>query len=116
MIYEQRNYIYSQRDAILKDENLRERVMTTAEEVADDYAETFNKMSRRDSISAFSTLQENLKHHFAFQLKDQDETKDLYNAILGYFERDLNYKEALAGKDNLNMFIRYQYVQAIDRR
>ena len=31
-------------------------------------------------------------------------------------EDDLNEKEALTGKENLNMFIRWQYVQAIDRK
>ncbi|HOF12163.1 MAG TPA: preprotein translocase subunit SecA [Treponemataceae bacterium] len=116
VLNEQRNYIYDQRDAILNDDNLRSRVMTTAEEVSEEYANTFKTMSRRDMATAFSHLQENLKDHFNFQLKSQDETSDVYNAMLSYFERDLNYKEALAGKENLNMFIRYQYVQAIDRR
>lgn len=116
VLNEQRNYIYAQRDAILNDDNLRSRVMTTAEEVSEEYANTFKTMSRRDMATAFSHLQENLKDHFNFQLKSQDETSDVYNAMLSYFERDLNYKEALAGKENLNMFIRYQYVQAIDRR
>lgn len=116
VLNEQRNYIYDQRDAILNDDSLRSRVMTTAEEVSEEYANTFKTMSRRDMATAFSHLQENLKDHFNFQLKSQDETSDVYNAMLSYFERDLNYKEALAGKENLNMFIRYQYVQAIDRR
>jgi len=36
--------------------------------------------------------------------------------VLAALQNDLTEKETLAGKENLNMFIRYQYVVAIDKR
>ena len=39
-----------------------------------------------------------------------------WEAILSELQNDITEKETLAGKENFNMFIRYQYVQIIDKK
>ena len=41
---------------------------------------------------------------------------NLKDSIFEMMKKDIQEKENLAGKENLNMFIRYQYVQDIDRK
>ena len=36
--------------------------------------------------------------------------------VIAALQNDITEKETLAGKENLNMFIRYQYVQIIDKK
>ena len=38
------------------------------------------------------------------------------DGVIAALQNDITEKEALAGKENLNMFIRYQYVQIIDKK
>ncbi len=116
VLNEQRNFIYKQRDAILTDANLKERVMTTAKETVEELLEEYKGASRKSEDAAFAALQESLKNNFAIQIQSNADKKDLSSAILGMLEADLQNKETLAGTENLNMFIRYQYVQAIDRK
>ncbi len=116
VLNEQRNFIYSQRDAILTDENLCDRIMTTAKDTVAELLDEYKMSSKKSEDTAFSTLQESLKRNFALQLSGTEDRKDLFTAVMNLLEADLTNKQALAGKENLNMFIRYQYVQAIDRK
>ena len=75
VLNEQRNVIYQQRDAILADEQLTNRVMTNARDTVEDLFQDFEKSTRHKADNATLVLQE-----------------------------------------NLNLFIRYQYIQAIDRK
>ena len=113
---EQRNFIYEQRDAILADENLKERVLTTAEETIEDFIEEYNNDSKKRDNSAFSELQEKLKSVFNIVLPSDIDKSNLKDTILDMMKKDIQEKENLAGKENLNMFIRYQYVQEIDKK
>ncbi|HQL04489.1 MAG TPA: preprotein translocase subunit SecA [Treponemataceae bacterium] len=116
VLNEQRNFIYNQRDAILTDENLSERIMTTAKDTVAELLEEYKNSAKKSEDTAFSSLQESLKSNFAVQLSGSEDRKDLFTPIMNLLEADLQNKQTLAGKENLNMFIRYQYVQAIDRK
>ena len=116
VLNEQRNFIYQQRDAILADENLKERVLTTAEETLDDYLDEFNGKSRKQGDAAFAELQDNLKRVFNIVIPNDIDKSNLKDSIFEMMKKDIQEKENLAGKENLNMFIRYQYVQDIDKK
>jgi preprotein translocase subunit SecA len=119
VLNEQRNYIYSQRDAILVDDNLSERVMLNAQDTLSDYIDSFEGMSKKKSDTTEKDLFEKLKTAFSLTLTPADITehdKDLTEYITSLLKTDIEQKEQLAGKENLNMFIRYQYVQFIDRK
>ena len=113
VLNEQRNVIYQQRDAILADEQLANRVMTNARDTVEDLFQDFEKSTRHKADNATLVLQENLKHTFGMIFPSEDLSKE---KILAALQNDLTEKATLAGKENLNLFIRYQYIQAIDRK
>ena len=128
VLNEQRRFIYEQRDAILTDEDLKQRILTTARETLENFAEDYAVTARKNAEGAASDLASELKQSFAIQLpqdllqtaqtehKTEAVKEKLVSGIMAVLENDLSEKELLAGKENLNMFIRYQYVQAIDRK
>ena len=116
VLNEQRNFIYGQRDDILADENLKNRVLTTAEETLEDYLDEYNSKSKKQGNSAFTELQDNLKRTFNIVIPSEIDKSNLKEAILDLMKKDIQEKETLAGKENVNMFIRYQYVQEIDKK
>lgn len=134
VLNEQRRFIYGQRDAILVDEDLKLRILQTARESAEQFAQSYTDALRKGSaaneanLDALAELNGELKQNFGLQIAaetlaglsnvkgSEARTEFVTEAIVGELERDISEKEALAGKENLNMFIRYQYVQAIDRK
>ena len=116
VLNEQRNYIYGQRDDILCDEDLQKRVLTTAEETISDYMDDYQKDSKKRDSNAYADLQDKVKRVFGLILPADIAQENLQEYILDLMKKDLLEKELLAGKENLNMFIRYQYVQEIDKK
>lgn len=112
VLNEQRSFIYDQRDQILEDENLSERAMNTATENLEIWFDEFNRNSRKNT-QAVSELQEKIRETFGLQLPQEKLT---FDAVLAALRNDLTEKEVLAGKENFNMFIRYQYIQMIDKK
>ena len=115
VLNEQRSVIYLQRDDILADDNLSERVMNNAKDVVEDLFDEYEDAVKHDkhSNAPLNNLNEKLRNLFGFQLPAERVNKD---AVIAALQNDITEKETLAGKENLNMFIRYQYVQIIDRK
>ena len=89
--------------------------MTTAKDTVAELLEDI-KTHQKSEDTAFTSLQNSLKNNFAIQLPVNADKKDLFSSIMNLLEADIQTKKLLAGNENLNMFIRYQYVQAIDRK
>ena len=70
-------------------------------------------MSRKNQEGAQRALANEIKNTFALQLPVERFTAEALEAAL---QNDITEKETLAGKENFNMFIRYQYVQVIDKK
>lgn len=115
VLNEQRSVIYEQRDQLLADDNLSSRVMKNATDVVETMFEEYAAQSKhnKNDNTALNTLGENIHNTFGFQLPAERLTKE---AVLAELQNDITEKETLAGKENLNMFIRYQYVQIIDKK
>lgn len=113
VLNEQRSVIYEQRDSILADDNLADRVMENARDAVDVIFSDYNRMSRKNQDGAQRALANEIKNTFALQLPAERFTVDALEAAL---QNDITEKETLAGKENFNMFIRYQYVQVIDKK
>ncbi len=115
VLNEQRSVIYEQRDQLLADENLSERVMNNAKDLVNDLFDEYEaaaKRSRNDN-TPFAELNEAIRSNFGLQLPAERMTRD---SVIAELQNDITEKESLAGKENFNMFIRYQYVQIIDRK
>ena len=114
VLNEQRGVIYEQRDSLLADENLSTRVMENAKTYVEDLFDDFNTANKRSKDnSAVNELNDKLRDTFGFQLPQDQLSKEKVIAML---QNDITEKESLAGKENLNMFIRYQYIQIIDKK
>ncbi len=115
VLNEQRTVIYEQRDTILGDNNLSERVMNNAREEVENLFAVYEDEAKhnKNSTQPLSELQEKIRNTFAIQLPSDGYTRE---AVIAALQNDITEKETLAGKENFNMFIRYQYIQMIDKK
>ena len=90
--------------------------------MTDELIGAFEDTQKQDGARAFSDLQSGLKESFNIQLPfkhDSPEAKSVETiraTALELLEKDLGQKLAFAGAENLNHFIRFQYLQAIDNK
>ncbi|MCR4580194.1 MAG: preprotein translocase subunit SecA [Treponema sp.] len=115
VLNEQRSVIYKNRDEILADDNLSQRIMDNARDEVELMFEEYEDQAKhnKNSTGPLNELNEKIRDAFGLQLPAEQLSKD---ALLAHLQNDITEKETLAGKENLNMFIRYQYVQIIDRK
>jgi len=125
----QRAFIYDQRDAIIKDDDLIGRVRSSAAEMLESMvAEALGRQKSGDKAVA-SELPLILRDTFGVEMSAA-QVASLLSASAGqppsasvFFSdlqkrltADLDAKLAVAGDKNLNNFIRYQYLQEIDNK
>ncbi len=123
VLNDQRTFIYGQRDSILSDENLMERIYSTVEEMVEDSFEEYKHTPRGEKAEKMREIKAMFKDRFSHILSDDtfekieaDGWKAPSASIIQLFREDLKKKEEEAGKENLNLFIRWQYLQAIDKK
>jgi preprotein translocase subunit SecA len=118
VLNQQRKFIYDQRDAILVDKNLKERVNSATGDMVAILMEIFTENNRRDHDTAVKDLAESLKNKFNYALK-LEYTKNietLEKCICDDLKEDIENKESIIGHEYLNYFIREQYLMMIDRK
>ncbi|WP_147623422.1 preprotein translocase subunit SecA [Treponema denticola] len=123
VLNEQRSFIYEQRNAILADENLIERIYATLEEFISEKFDEYSSSSKAEKEESARLIKDIFREKFSYTLTEEDfanidkkNHEEEINEFVEHFTKELKEKEALAGKENLNMFIRYQYLQAIDKK
>ncbi|MCL2764968.1 MAG: preprotein translocase subunit SecA [Treponema sp.] len=122
VLNQQRKFIYEQRDAILVDQDLKNRVNDATSDITGDYIDDYNESSRNDPDTAIKNLTEQLRTKFAYQIPaDIDDRvfknpEALEKRIIEDMEKDIAGKEALIGAEYFNLFIRDNYLNAIDRK
>jgi preprotein translocase subunit SecA len=121
VLNQQRKFIYEQRDAILSDANLVQRVNDATRDMVVAALDAFRDTQRRDPSAALKALLELLKTKFGYTPLVENAGKEqnpdlLEQRFVADLEKDIANKVALVGEANLNMFIRMQYLQAVDRK
>ena len=123
VLNEQRSFIYEQRNAILADENLIERIYATLEEFISEKFDEYSSSSKAEKEESARLIKDIFREKFSYTLTEEDfanidkkNHEEEINEFVEHFTKELKEKEALAGKENLNMFIRYQYLQSIDKK
>lgn len=123
VLNEQRSFIYEQRNAILADENLIERIYATLEEFIGEKFDEYSSSSKAEKEERARLIKDIFREKFSYTLTEEDfanidkkNHEEAINEFVEHFTKELKEKEALAGKENLNMFIRYQYLQSIDKK
>ena len=122
VLNEQRAFIYGQRDAILSDERLVDRVVTTATEFIEDALDDFSQAVKRKGDEAAGALSLAMRQKFGITLSEGDialcssSQQAAVDLLVSRIKANIAEKESLAGTENLNTFVRMQYLQAIDKR
>ncbi|MEI6875181.1 MAG: preprotein translocase subunit SecA, partial [Spirochaetota bacterium] len=122
VLNQQRKFIYEQRNAILMDEHLKDRVESTAFEMVDAWLAIYDEEQKRDQTAAFAELQTGARANFGIQLPYRSDAArgktipGIREELLTLLRDDLSGKVGFAGEENLNHFIRFQYLQSIDAR
>ncbi len=120
VLNQQRKFIYEQRDSIIADEELLNRIAETSKEMLELNLLNYENAIKTDPKNSYNSLQEELKNSFGFILPfrhDSAEAKNLQDikaTVKAELERDLEEKLALAGYENLNHFLRWKYLSMID--
>lgn len=120
VLNEQRNFIYSERDSILEDENLVERCYRAIEEFVTNTVKSAKSSSKDELDDKLELLRSELKAKFGYNLSDEDvekisQSQDPSEKIFTAIKSEIVEKEKLTGKENLNFFIRFQYINIIDK-
>ncbi|MDR0910909.1 MAG: preprotein translocase subunit SecA [Spirochaetaceae bacterium] len=113
VLNQQRKYIYQQRDDILSDDNLTQRVEEASEDMVDDVFEQYDKDSHHNPDAAYGELAEYLRTHLGYHLLEGRPSKEAVKAAL---QKDVADKAALVGNAYLNQIIRLQYLRNIDQK
>ncbi|MDR0639413.1 MAG: preprotein translocase subunit SecA [Spirochaetaceae bacterium] len=119
VLNQQRKFIYEQRDAILADENLKQRVNEASADMVSVMMARYKDAARHDEQAALSAFVSDLKQKFNYVLDVSGKPvppETLEKEIVVGLEKDIADKEALVGVSQLNAFIRFQYLQFIDRK
>jgi len=123
VLNEQRKFIYAQRDEILSDTNLKQRVFSAVSEMVDEAVDqAFKTGDRQETIAA--KLEEKLKEFLLFipsldsidgeEPLDWKNQETLSSQIFDRYRTDMEKKIEAAGERPFNDFIKYQYLRQID--
>ena len=106
VLNEQRNFIYSERDKILADDALLDRIIDLTKEYIDEAFESAGEDKEKRA--------ENFQSVFAF--RPDDALLADAEALKTSMVNNLKEKEEKVGKVNFNNFIRFVYLRNIDKR
>ena len=120
VLNEQRKFIYAKRDEIMAAGNLVERVAGTAADEVTALAE--EGADERGSGGDWNGVLGALKTRYFFEPEHPAEhyaalpRSELEQALSGELRRTLERKAAEIGGDSFNLFIRFEYLRAVDAR
>ncbi len=122
VLNEQRKFIYSRRDEILEDPRLRDRVLSTAADIVDELLESYQTQKTSGNPMAMAGLLTALKERLFYTPSRHPEDLadlspgELKALIMAELEADIRSKEEQVGAENINLFIRMEYLRQIDSR
>ncbi len=121
VLNKQRNFIYEQRNAILGDQNLIDRVKEAALEMLEDQIEALTQNLKNTPSKAIAEFCSWLFDTFGIDIPaktagEYHQAGTLLDEIQKLLNADLAAKIEAVGIDNLNVFIRYSYLQDIDEK
>jgi preprotein translocase subunit SecA len=122
VLNEQRKFIYAQRDNILTNANLKDRVLETVELIGEEIVAGFAE-KRSTLHEAYAQMEQGFKERLFSQVPVSEEEaaelreeSALLEEIVGRIRGELEEKIKAVGKEPFNDFIRYQYLKQIDSR
>ena len=119
VLNQQRKFIYEQRDAILRDDDLQKRVNDATEDMVSAAVQEYQSGLKGDAETALKDLAAYLRTKFNYTLPAEVNRtvlpEQIKKIIVEDLKKDVDEKAALIGTGVMNSFIRMQYLQFIDR-
>jgi preprotein translocase subunit SecA len=121
VLNEQRKFIYSRRDEIISDPHLKDRVISTGEELFGEIFQRYrssNDVPEARAAALLAEMKESLFHEprlSASQIATLP-PEELKRALSEELRDSINEKAAEIGEEILNRFIQFEYLRAIDSR
>ena len=116
----QRQRIYSMRDELLTSGDKKHIVMETARQIVDVLVDDYQKDGNSDTRMAFNRLRERLVQNFNYnidgKLTPNSSPGEASEIINQHLREEMEQKCHLAGEEQINAFIRYEYMNQIDRK
>ncbi len=106
VLNEERNFIYQQRDEILADKNLTQRVIDNTNDIIDDIDEKTGG-DKKAFLDTFQSI---------FATTPDDALISNKNELKKSIDENIRAKEELVGNDIFNTFLRQIYLRNIDKR
>ena len=117
VLNEQRNYIYSERDVILTEEHLLERVRTSCHEIAQEIVDSLPKDIKDKEIPLRILEAVQAEFHLAITPLGPEATREEYKAHLKRsIDEEIDAKVVQTGEKPFNDFLRFNYLRQIDIR
>ena len=120
VVSRQRNSIYSIRNEVLSGADLREKVLDTGLQILDVLIEDYAIDHKNDPEFAISRLRERLMQNFLYrgeaELSSQTNAEEAGKILKNYLKNDIDEKAEIAGQEQLEIFIRYEYLRQVDHR
>lgn len=118
VLNEQRNFLYAQRDAILRADNLVNRALDACKEMVTTMVQRL-ELEGNDTEQAKNQVTEALEEQFHFvpELTFQDlHHSTIIESVYQALEHHVLEKITITGEQPFNDFLRYQYLRQIDMR
>jgi preprotein translocase subunit SecA len=121
VLNEQRKFIYARRDEIVSDPHLKDRVISTGDELFAEIFERFRTSGDTPQVRAANLLSQVLESLFHVPRMTPAQIaslplEEVKRAILEELRESINQKSAEIGEEILNRFIQFEYLRAIDSR
>ncbi|MFA5513403.1 MAG: preprotein translocase subunit SecA [Sphaerochaetaceae bacterium] len=121
VLNEQRNYLYLQRDSILKADNLIERALEAISDIVESIVQKLDYESNKSKVIVNQIAElttEEFHYPVTFSPRDvENKTKEeLEDLIYNYLKSDIKKKTDQIGNQVFNEFLRFQYIRQIDIR
>ena len=117
VLNEQRNFIYSQRDAILVDNDIITRAKNACDEYIDFAAETSQTKGNLNLSALHQSLLDSIGYDYTPSENDEKESPStLAESIKDSVHSLIDQKVAITGPEVFSMFIRQIYLKQIDSR
>jgi preprotein translocase subunit SecA len=117
VLNEQRNYLYRERDEILSDEHLVERVRELCHDLVEQIVEEATEGPKGESRSVAIAEDVLSLFHLSVELPPEDLSVAQYiSAVTEAIDREIDAKLAVTGEQPFNDFLRINYLRQIDLR
>ncbi len=117
VLNEQRNFMYSERDAILADEHLLERVRAICHEIGEGIVDTVFTDTKNDQKGVKIAQEMQTTFQLAVSALDEKATAEQYKQHLRTcIDTEIDSKVSLTGEKPFNDFLRYNYLRQVDLR